>query len=68
MTLLADLLDASRRRVRADRRVTPLAELRRQVAAMAPAPRFEAALRRPSRGHRRDQALIAVERFLRLGR
>ena len=45
MTLLADLLDASRRRVRADRHVTPLAELRRQVAAMAPAPRFEAALR-----------------------
>ena len=45
MTLLADLLDASRRRMRADRRVTPLSELRRQVATMPPAPRFEAALR-----------------------
>jgi tryptophan synthase beta chain len=45
MTLLGDLLDASRRRVGADRGVTPFAELRRQVAAMPPAPRFEAALR-----------------------
>jgi tryptophan synthase beta chain len=45
MTLLSDLLEASGRRMRADRRVTPLSELRRQVAAMPPAPRFEAALR-----------------------
>jgi tryptophan synthase beta chain len=49
MSLLSDLLDASRSRVRADRRVTPLSELRRQVAAMPPAPRFEAALRYASR-------------------
>ena len=45
MTLLADLLQQSRLRARRDARVTPLAELRRQVSAMPPAPRFEAALR-----------------------
>ena len=45
MTLLSDLLAASARRARADRRVTPLSELRRQVAVMPSAPRFEAALR-----------------------
>jgi tryptophan synthase beta chain len=45
MSVLAPLLDASRARLRHDRRVTPLRELRRQVAAMPVAPRFEAALR-----------------------
>jgi tryptophan synthase beta chain len=45
MTVLAPLLDASRARLRHDRRVTPLRELRRAVAALPVAPRFEAALR-----------------------
>jgi len=45
MTVLTPLLDASRARLRHDRRVTPLRELRRQAAAMPVAPRFEAALR-----------------------
>jgi tryptophan synthase beta chain len=45
VSLLDELVDASRRRARADARVTPLSELRRQVAVKPPAPRFEAALR-----------------------
>ena len=45
MSLLAELLRASQDRARRDARVTPLAELRRQVGSMPPAPRFEAALR-----------------------
>ena len=45
MTLLAELMDASAARARREARVTPLGELRRQVAAMPPAPRFEADLR-----------------------
>ena len=45
MSVLAPLLEASRARLHHDRRVTPLRELRRQVAAMPVAPRFEAALR-----------------------
>jgi len=45
MTLLEKLVASSLRRSRRDARVTPLAELRRQVASMPPAPRFEAALR-----------------------
>jgi tryptophan synthase beta chain len=45
MSVLASLLDASRARLRHDARVTPLRDLRRQVAAMPVAPRFEAALR-----------------------
>jgi tryptophan synthase beta chain len=45
MSVLDPLLAASRARARRDARVTPLRELRRQVATMPPAPRFEAALR-----------------------
>ena len=45
MSVLRSLLVAARHRARRDRRVTPLGELRRQVATMPPAPRFEAALR-----------------------
>ena len=45
MTVLTPLLESSRSRLRHDRRVTPMRELRRQVAAMPVAPRFEAALR-----------------------
>ena len=45
MSVLAPLLEAARARARHDARVTPLAELRRQVAVMPPAPRFEAAVR-----------------------
>jgi tryptophan synthase beta chain len=45
MTVLAPLLSASHARLRHDRRVVPLRDLRRQVAAMPVAPRFEAALR-----------------------
>jgi tryptophan synthase beta chain len=45
VSVLEPLLAAARSRVRHDARVTPLRELRRQVAAMPPAPRFEAALR-----------------------
>ncbi|MGI8999460.1 MAG: hypothetical protein ACR2GO_07120, partial [Candidatus Limnocylindria bacterium] len=44
-SVLDELLDAARRRSRADARITPLAELRRQVASMPPARRFEALLR-----------------------
>ena len=49
MTVLEPLLDAARGRARHDARVTPLAELRRQVSVMAPAPRFEAVLRHADR-------------------
>ncbi len=45
MSLLNELLEQSRLRARREARVTPLAELRRRVAAMPPAPRFEVALR-----------------------
>src|SRR5688500_20395303 len=45
MSVLAPLLEAARARARHDARVTPIAELRRQVAAMPAAPRFQAALR-----------------------
>ncbi len=45
MSVLAPLLDASRARLRHDARVTPLRDLRRRVAGMPAAPRFEAALR-----------------------
>jgi tryptophan synthase beta chain len=45
VTVLEPLLASARARVRHDARVTPLRELRRQVAAMPPAPPFEAALR-----------------------
>ena len=45
MSVLAPLLEAARARARHDARITPIAELRRQVAAMPAAPRFEAALR-----------------------
>ena len=45
VSVLEPLLAASRARARRDARVTPLRELRRQVATMPPAPRFEAALR-----------------------
>ena len=45
MSVLAPLIDASHARLRHDRRVTPLRELQRQVAAMPAAPRFEATLR-----------------------
>jgi len=48
-TLLDSLLDAARRRSRADARVVPLAELRREVARMATARRFEAMLRAANR-------------------
>ena len=49
MSVLDPLLEAARRRLRHDRRVTPLVELRRQVSVMPPAPRFEAALRHADR-------------------
>jgi tryptophan synthase beta chain len=49
MSVLQSLLEAAHRRVRRDARVTPLAELRRRVVAMPPAPRFEAALRHAER-------------------
>ena len=49
MSVLGPLLGAAARRVRQDARVTPLAELRRQVAVMPPAPRFESALRHADR-------------------
>jgi tryptophan synthase beta chain len=45
VNVLPPLLEASRSRARRDARTTPLTELRRQVAALPPAPRFEAALR-----------------------
>ena len=48
-TVLDDLLAVARRRSRADARVTPLAELRRDVGRLPAARRFEAALR--SAGH-----------------
>jgi hypothetical protein len=44
-TVLDELLRTARRRARADARVVPLADLRRQVARMPSARRFEAALR-----------------------
>jgi tryptophan synthase beta chain len=44
-TVLDDLLVASRRRSRHDARILPMRELRREVAALPPARRFEAALR-----------------------
>ncbi len=53
-TLLDDLLVAARRRSRADARVTPLADLRRDVARLPVARRFEAALR-----HAEHVALVA---------
>jgi tryptophan synthase beta subunit len=43
--VLDDLVSAARARSRADARLTPLRELRREVAAMPAARRFEAALR-----------------------
>jgi tryptophan synthase beta chain len=49
VTVLDELLAAAGRRARGDARLTPLAELRRRVAAMPPAPRFEAALRHAPR-------------------
>ena len=48
-TLLDALLDAARRRSRADARAVPLSELRREVARMPSARRFEAALRAAGR-------------------
>jgi len=45
VSVLEPLLEASRRRLRHDARVTPMAELRRRVRSMPVAPRFEAALR-----------------------
>ena len=45
MKALDELVAAARVRARRDARVTPLSEVRRQVSTMAPAPRFEAALR-----------------------
>jgi tryptophan synthase beta chain len=45
VSVLAPLLQSSRARLRHDARVSPLRDLRRAVAAMPPAPRFEAALR-----------------------
>jgi len=45
MTLLDELLAASRVRARHDARIVPLRELRREVNAMPPARRFEATLR-----------------------
>ena len=45
MSVLDPLLEAARARARHDARITPIGELRRQVAAMPPATRFEAALR-----------------------
>ena len=58
MTLVGELLEASRRRARRERRVTPLAELHRQVAVMPPAPRFEATCRRKRRELRADAGVI----------
>ncbi|MEO5985611.1 MAG: tryptophan synthase subunit beta [Candidatus Limnocylindria bacterium] len=48
-TVLDDLLAAARRRSRADARITPLAELRREVGRLPAARRFEAALRSSDR-------------------
>ncbi|MCV0402959.1 MAG: tryptophan synthase subunit beta [Chloroflexi bacterium] len=48
-TLLDELLVAARRRARADARITPLRELRREVERLPPARRFEATLRRAER-------------------
>lgn len=44
-SVLDELLDASRERARRDARILPLNELRREVRALPPARRFEAALR-----------------------
>ncbi len=48
-TVLDELLEAARRRSRADARVTPLSELRRDVGRLPAARRFEAALRSADR-------------------
>ena len=48
-TVLDDLLAAARRRSRADARIAPLRELRREVGRMPPARRFEATLRTADR-------------------
>ena len=45
MSVLDELLAASRVRARRDARLVPLRELRREVASMPPARRFEAAIR-----------------------
>jgi len=45
MSILDELLAASRVRARRDARLAPLRELRREVASMPPARRFEAAIR-----------------------
>jgi len=48
-SILDDLLASARRRSRADARIAPLAELRREVGRLPAARRFEAALRRADR-------------------
>ena len=48
-TVLDDLLAAARRRSRADARISPLSELRREVGRMPPARRFEHTLRAADR-------------------
>ncbi len=48
-TVLDDLLAAARRRSRADARIVPLSDLRRQVSRMPPARRLEATLRAADR-------------------
>ena len=48
-TILDDLLIAARQRSRADARIAPLRELRREVNRMAPARRLEATLRAANR-------------------
>ena len=45
MTVLVELVAASGVRARRDARLVPLRELRREVASMPPARRFEAAIR-----------------------
>ena len=47
--MLDDLLAAARRRSRADARITPLSELRREVGRLPPARRLEATLRTATR-------------------
>ncbi|HYI65430.1 MAG TPA: tryptophan synthase subunit beta [Candidatus Limnocylindrales bacterium] len=48
-TVLDELLTAARRRSRADARIAPLAELRREASRLPPARRFEATLRSADR-------------------
>jgi tryptophan synthase beta chain len=48
-TVLPDLLAAARRRSRADARISPQTELRREVGRLPPARRFEATLRTADR-------------------